>query len=56
MIEEELTAATPSLLLIEIENYRLAYPEVYFTQVKQPPYQDENGVWRCLMRRATSCD
>ena len=56
MIEEELAAATPSLLLVEIENYRIVYPEVYFTRIKQEPYQDENGVWKCIMRRAESCD
>lgn len=56
MIEETLTAATPSLLEIEINNYRIVYPEVYFTRIKQEPYQDESGVWRCVMRRATSCD
>jgi hypothetical protein len=56
MVEEELTAATPSLLLIGIEKYRSEYPAVYFTQVKQEPYQDENGVWRCIMRRSESCD
>jgi hypothetical protein len=56
MIEETLTAATPSLLLIEIENYRKEYPAVYFTRIKEPPYQNERGVWNCVMRRATSCD
>jgi hypothetical protein len=56
MIEKELTAATFNLLLVEIEQYRSEYPAVYFTRIKQAPYQDEMGIWRCIMRRATSCD
>jgi len=56
MIDEELTAATLDLLLIKIEKYCSEYPPVYFTSIKQQPYKDEDGVWRCVMRRATSCD
>lgn len=56
MIEETLTAKSLRLLLNEIESYQIVYPEVYFTRIKKQPYQDESGVWRCVMRRATSCD
>lgn len=56
MIEEELTAKSLRLLLNKVESYRIVYPEVYFTRIKQEPYKDENGVWKCVMRRAESCD
>jgi len=56
MIEEELTAKSLRLLLNKIESYRSEYPAVYFTSIKQQPHKDEDGVWRCVMSRATSCD